>query len=96
VHRPGLLAGHRGQDDPDTTAHRTRHDSDAARPHRHPLLSGCRNRWPPVIIRGMTGSDVAMLALTLLGFALIATLPYAAFRLVELAEDALDRARDRT
>ena len=43
----------------------------------------------------MTGSDVAMLALTFAGFALIAMLPYAAFRLVELAEDALDRARDR-
>ena len=43
----------------------------------------------------MTGSDVAMLALTLAGFVPIAMLPYAAFRLVELAEDAVDRARDR-
>lgn len=43
----------------------------------------------------MTGSDVAMLALTLAGFVLIAMLPYAAFRLVEIAEDAFDRARDR-
>jgi hypothetical protein len=43
----------------------------------------------------MTGTDVAMLALTLGGFALIAMLPYAAFRLVELAEDAVDRARRR-
>ncbi|MGT2427340.1 hypothetical protein [Amnibacterium kyonggiense] len=43
----------------------------------------------------MTGSDVAMLALTLAGFVLIAMLPYAAFRLVELAEDAIDRARGR-
>jgi hypothetical protein len=44
---------------------------------------------------GMTGSDIAMLALTFAGFALIAMLPYAAFRLVEVAEDAIDRARTR-
>ena len=44
----------------------------------------------------MTGSDIAMLALTLAGFVLIAMLPYAAFLLVELTEDALLRARDRT
>ena len=43
----------------------------------------------------MTGSDVAMLALTFAGFALIALLPYAAFRLVEAAESAVDRARHR-
>jgi hypothetical protein len=43
----------------------------------------------------MTGSDIAMLALTFAGLALIAMLPYAAFRLVELAEDAVDRVRDR-
>lgn len=43
----------------------------------------------------MTGSDIAMLALTFAGFALIAMLPYAAFRLVEVAEDAIDRARRR-
>jgi hypothetical protein len=43
----------------------------------------------------MTGSDVAMLALTFAGFALIAMLPYAAFRLVEVAEDAIDRVRHR-
>lgn len=39
----------------------------------------------------MTGADIAMLALTLAGFVLIALLPYAAFRLVELAEDAVWR-----
>jgi hypothetical protein len=44
----------------------------------------------------MTGSDIAMLALTFTGFALIAMLPYAAFRLVELAEDAVFRARSRS
>lgn len=43
----------------------------------------------------MTGSDVAMLALTFAGFALIAMLPYAAFRLVELAEDAMAQVRAR-
>jgi hypothetical protein len=43
----------------------------------------------------MTGSDIAMLALTFAGFAAIATLPYLAFRLVELAEDAIDRGRQR-
>ena len=43
----------------------------------------------------MTGSDIAMLALTFAGFAVIAMLPYMAFRLVELAEDAIDRARQR-
>ncbi|WP_375406991.1 hypothetical protein [uncultured Amnibacterium sp.] len=43
----------------------------------------------------MTGSDIAMLALTVAGFALIAMLPYAAFRLVEVVEDAIDRARTR-
>jgi hypothetical protein len=43
----------------------------------------------------MTGSDIAMLALTFAGFVLIALLPYAAFRLVEVAEDAIDRARTR-
>ncbi|MFD1720730.1 hypothetical protein [Amnibacterium endophyticum] len=37
----------------------------------------------------MTGADVAMLALTAAGFGLIALLPYGAFRLVELAEDAV-------
>lgn len=41
----------------------------------------------------MTGPDVAMLALTAAGFGLIALLPYGAFRLVELAEDALQRVR---
>lgn len=44
---------------------------------------------------GMTGSDIVMLAVTFAGFALIAMLPYAAFRLLELAEDAIDRARHR-
>ncbi|WP_375387253.1 hypothetical protein [uncultured Amnibacterium sp.] len=43
----------------------------------------------------MTGTDIAMLALTLAGFLLVAMLPYAAFRLVELADDAVDRARGR-
>lgn len=43
----------------------------------------------------MTGADIAMLALTFAGFAVIATLPYLAFRLVEVAEDAIDRARER-
>ena len=41
----------------------------------------------------MTGPDVAMLALTAAGFGVIALLPYGAFRLVELAEDALWRVR---
>lgn len=36
-----------------------------------------------------------MLALTLAGFVLIAMLPYGAFRLVEVVEDAFERARDR-
>lgn len=47
------------------------------------------------IIPGMTGSDIAMLALTFAGFAVIAMLPYLAFRLVELAEDAVERVRER-
>ena len=37
----------------------------------------------------MTGPDIAMLALTLAGFVLIALLPYAAFRLVEIGEGAV-------
>ena len=36
-----------------------------------------------------------MLALTLAGFVLIAMLPYAAFRVVELAEDTVDRLRSQ-
>lgn len=36
-----------------------------------------------------------MLALTLAGFVFIAMLPYVAFRVVELADDALDRIRSR-
>ena len=68
---------------------------DGARPLRHPLHSGFRRAPQRAIIPDMTGVDIAMLALTFAGFALIAMLPYAAFRLVELAEDALDRARER-
>lgn len=41
----------------------------------------------------MTGPDVAMLALTLAGFVLIALLPYAAFRLVEIGEGVVWRLR---
>ena len=43
----------------------------------------------------MTGSDVAMLALTFAGFAAIALLPYFAFRLLESAELAMDRVQAR-
>lgn len=43
----------------------------------------------------MTAADIVMLALTLVGFALVAMLPYAAFRLLEVAEAAVDRARQR-
>lgn len=43
----------------------------------------------------MTASDVAMLALTLAGFLLVALLPYAAFRLLEVAEEAVERSRHR-
>lgn len=45
--------------------------------------------------RPMTGPDVAMLALTAAGFAGIALLPYAAFRLLEAAETAIARTRSR-
>lgn len=43
----------------------------------------------------MTAADLVMLALTLVGFVLVAMLPYAAFRLIEAAESALGRARSR-
>ena len=43
----------------------------------------------------MTGTDIAMLALTLAGFLAIAMLPYFAFRLVETAEVAMTRAQAR-
>lgn len=64
-------------------------------PAPHPLHSGFRRGGRGGHHAAMTGSDVAMLALTLAGFALIALLPYAAFRVVELAEDAIGRARHR-
>lgn len=62
---------------------------------RTPCTRGFGAPAGPARIPPMTGSDIAMLALTFAGFALIAMLPYAAFRLVELAEDAIDRARHR-
>jgi len=71
------------------------HSASAAVHDAHPLHSGFRRPARADHHSAMTGSDVAMLALTFAGFALIAMLPYAAFRLVELAEDAIDRIRTR-
>jgi hypothetical protein len=62
----------------------------------HPLHSGFRTGAPDGHHLRVTGTDIAMLALTLLGFVLVAMLPYAAFRLVELADDAIERARSRS
>ena len=78
-----------------------REASDTLRPGRpgvrdpHPQHVGFRAAGREGHHSAMTGSDIAMLALTFAGFVVIATLPYLAFRLVELAEDAIDRGRQR-